>query len=159
MRVFCLVVFFMALCLRVVAYATADAADPAYIGTWQFTAAQPAPWTGAQPGHDSATRARFLGQKIVFSSKAVAGPSPFGCRHPRYALTDLTTGLLFGGVIDAMRAKDKTVDPDKLAAGLGYKGRIVRTLETGCAFDVYFVDASTAQVGLGNTVYTLTKRH
>jgi hypothetical protein len=121
-RVFCLVVFFAALCLRVVAYATADA-DPAYLGTWQFTEA------AARTAHERvsvpAARDRFIGRTVVFSAKAIAGPAPFACRAPHYALTGAAAG---------------------------------RTLQTGCAFDVRFVNASTAQVGLGDVVYTLTKR-
>lgn len=45
MRVFCLVVFLAVLVLRVVAYTAADAADPAYLGTWEFAGAMAAPWT------------------------------------------------------------------------------------------------------------------
>ncbi len=120
MRVFCLVVFCAALCLRVVAYATADA-DPAYLGTWQFTAAAPAHERASAP----AARDRLIGSTVVFSAKGIAGPAPFACRGPHYALTGAAAG---------------------------------RTLQTGCAFDVRFVNASTAQVGLGDVIYTLTKR-
>ena len=156
MRVFCLLVFFAALGLRVVAYATADAADPAYIGTWQFTGAVPAPWTGAHRAPANAAHAHFLGKAIVFSAKAVAGPAPFACRAPRYALTDVTAGQLFGGAVGKMRVHDKT--PDRIAAGLGFTRAPVRTLDTGCAFAFYFVDGSTAQVGLDGFVYTLKKQ-
>ena len=156
MRAFCLVVFFAALCLRVAAYSTADAADPAYIGTWQFTGAVPAPWTGAAP--DSAERARLLGKTLVFSSKAIAGPSPFACQGPRYALRDFSADLLFQGAFDEMRRRDSTADPVSIAARLGFKGATVRTLETGCDFDFHFVDASTARVALNNVVYTLKKQ-
>ena len=31
-------------------------------------------------------------------------------------------------------------------------------LETGCEFDFHFVDATTAETGLNNTVYTLRKQ-
>ena len=159
MRVFCLAVFCAALCLRVVAYATADAADPVYIGAWKFTAAVPAPWMNARLKSRSAEPARLLGKTLVFSSKAIVGPAPFACRSPRYALRDFNAGLLFQGAFDEMRRRDRAADPIKIAAHLGFKREPVRTLETGCAFDFHFVDASTAQVGFNDFVYTLKKQN
>lgn len=99
-----------------------------------------------------------MGKTIVFNSTAIAGPSPFACQDPHYKLADYTAGLLFQGAFDEMHARDKSVDPGKVAAGLGFTGGTVRTLETGCDFDFHFVDASTAQVGLNDTVYTLKKQ-
>lgn len=158
MRVFCLVVFLAVLVLRVVAYTAADAADPAYLGTWKFASAVVAPWTTSQHKPDAAERARLMGKAIVFKSTAIAGPSPFACQGPHYKLTDYTAGLLFQGAFDEMHARDKSVDPGKVAAGLGFTSKAVRTLETGCDFDFHFVDASTAQVGLNDYVYTLKKQ-
>lgn len=158
MRAFCLVVFCAALCLRVVAYATADAADPVYVGTWKFATAVPAPWISAQLKPGTAERPRLLGKTLVFSSKAIAGPRPFACRDPRYALRDFDAGLLFHGAFDTMRRQDKSADPVRIAARLGFKGEPVRTLETGCAFDFHFVDGSTAQVGFNDFIYTLKKQ-
>ncbi len=57
-----------------------------------------------------------------------------------------------------MRSKDKSVDPDKLAAALGFKGASFKTLETGCEFDFHFVDEGTAEIGLNDYVYTLKKQ-
>ena len=57
-----------------------------------------------------------------------------------------------------MRSKNKSVDPDKLAASLGFAGKTIKMLETGCEIDFQFVDAATAEVGLNDTVYTLTKQ-
>jgi hypothetical protein len=155
-RVFCLLVFCAALGLRVVAYATADAADPAYIGTWQFTGAVAAPWAGVQYAPVSAAHARLLGKTIVLSAKTVAGPAPFACRAPRYALTNVSAGQLFGGAVGKMRIRDRT--SDAVAAGLGFTREPVRTLDTGCAFALHFVNASTAQLGLDGLVYTLKKQ-
>jgi hypothetical protein len=156
-RVFCLAVFCAALCLRVVAYA-ADAAGPDYIGTWKFTAAVPAPWSTPARKPDTAERARLLGKSIVFKSKLIAGPQPFACKGPHYKLADFTADLLFQGAFDELRRQNKSVDPDRIAAGLGFKDTTVRTLETGCEFDFHFVDAATAQVGLNDFVYTLKKQ-
>ncbi len=57
-----------------------------------------------------------------------------------------------------MRSKNKSVDPAALAASLGFKGTSFKTLETGCEFDFHFVDERTAEVGLNDYVYTLTKQ-
>lgn len=102
MRVFCLVVFLAVLVLRVVAYTAADAADPAYLGTWKFAGAMAAPWTAPQRQPDAAERARLMGKTIVFNSTAIAGPSPFACQDPHYKLADYTAGLLFQGAFDEM---------------------------------------------------------
>ena len=57
-----------------------------------------------------------------------------------------------------MRDKDKSVDPDKIAATLGFTGKSIKTLETGCEFDFHFVDATTVEIGLNDYVYTLKKQ-
>lgn len=158
MRVFCLVVFFAVLCLRVVAYTAADAADPPYLGTWKIAGATAAPWSAPQRKPDASERARLMGKSIVFSTEVITGPQPFACQGPHYKLADYTADLLFQGAFDELRRQDKSVDPDKIAAGLGFRGKVIRTLETGCEFDFHFVDASTAQVGLDNYVYTLKKQ-
>lgn len=158
MRVFCLVIFLAVLVLRVVAYTTADAADPAYLGTWKIASAAVAPWSTPPRQPDAGERARLMGKAIVFTSKAIAGPQPFACQDPHYKLADYTADLLFQGAFDEMRRQDKSVDPGKMATGLGFAGAAIRTLETGCEFDFHFVDAKTAQVGLNNVVYTLKKQ-
>ena len=158
MRVFCLVVFLAVLCLRVVAYTSADAADPPYLGTWKIASAAVAPWSTPQHQPDAGERTRLMGKTVVFRSKAIAGPQPFACQGPHYNLTDYTADLLFQGAFDEMRRQDKSVDPGKMAARLGFSGEAIRTLETGCEFDFHFVDATTAQVGLNNVVYTLKKQ-
>ncbi len=66
--------------------------------------------------------------------------------------------MLFQGAFGEMQSKDKSVDPGKLAAALGFKGASFKTLETGCEFDFHFVDERTAEVGLNDYVYTLTKQ-
>jgi hypothetical protein len=44
---------------------------------------------------------------------------------------------------------------DKQAKALGFAGKTVTTVETGCegAFDVHFVDADHAMFGLNNRIY------
>jgi hypothetical protein len=57
-----------------------------------------------------------------------------------------------------MRENDRTADPERTAAALGFVGPSIKTLETGCDVDLYFVDASTAQIALNDTIYTLKKQ-
>jgi hypothetical protein len=39
-----------------------------------------------------------------------------------------------------------------------FAGHSIKTLETGCAIEFHFVDATTAEIGLNDTVYTLKKQ-
>lgn len=158
MRVFCLVVFLAVLVLRVAADTRADAADPPYLGAWKVTGAVVAPWANTRHEPDGTERARLMGRTIVFKSGAIAGPQPFACRAPHYRLIESSADLLFQGAFDEMHRRDGSANPGKIAAGLGFTGTTVRTLETGCEFEFHFVDASTAQVGLNDTVYTITKQ-
>ena len=158
MRAFCLAVFFAVLGLRVFAYATADGAEPPYRGTWKVATAAVAPWAVPQRAPDASERARLIGQTIAVKPTAITGPSPFACRGPHYRFRDFTPAMLFQGAFEEMQMKNKSVDPDRLAGALGFIGPSIKTLETGCDFDFHFVDASTAQVNLNGTIYTLKKQ-
>jgi len=158
LRAFCLAVFFAVLGLRVFAYATADGAEPPYRGTWKVATAAVAPWAVPQHAPDAAERARLIGQTIAVKPTAIMGPSPFACRGPHYRFRDFTPAMLFQGAFEEMQMKNKSVDPDRLAGALGFIGPSIKTLETGCDFDFHFVDASTAQVNLNDTIYTLKKQ-
>jgi len=158
LRAFCLAVFFAVLGLRVFAYATADGAEPPYRGTWKVATAAVAPWAVSQRAPDATERARLIGQTIAVKPTAITGPSPFACRGPHYRFRDFTPAMLFQGAFEEMQMKNKSVDPDRLAGALGFIGPSIKTLETGCDFDFYFVDASTAQVNLNDTIYTLKKQ-
>jgi hypothetical protein len=57
-----------------------------------------------------------------------------------------------------MQSKNKSADLNKLAASLGFSATSIKTLETGCEIDFHFVDATTTEIGLNNTVYTLKKQ-
>lgn len=155
MRVFCLVVLCTVLCLRVVSYATAEA--PSYLGVWKLTRAVAAPWVAPRRPID-AGRPPLIGKSIEFKSQAIVGPAAFACSKPRYVFRDLTPARIFQGAFAAMQARNKAADPDALAARLGFAGPSIKTLETGCAVDLHFVDASTAQVALGGVIYTLNKQ-
>jgi hypothetical protein len=153
-RTFCLAVLLAVMCLRVVAYATADGANPPYLGTWTLTAASVAPWAGPQRKPDAIDRARLLGQTVNFAADAIAGPSPFACERPRYKFRDETAAMIFQGALATGRA----ADPELIAGALGFVGPSIKTLETGCAMAMHFVDASIAQVGLNDTIYTFKKQ-
>jgi hypothetical protein len=141
------------------AWSPLHAAEPSYIGKWKFTGAVVAPWADAKVRKpDEKERARLLGKAVTIGPKAIAGPPPFPCKGARYAIKDYTANLLFQGAFEEMQSKDKSVDPGKLAASLGFKGASFKTLETGCEFDFHFVDEGTAEVGLNDYVYTLKKQ-
>jgi len=146
---------FAAFCIASV---PAQAADPFYLGTWKFSAATLAPWHDAKRAADSKERARLMGKTIVLKAKDIDGPQPFPCKGPQYKLTDYTPDLIFQGAFEELKSKDKSIDPDKLAASLGFKDKKIKTLETGCEFDLHFVDEKTAEVGLNDYVYTLKKQ-
>ncbi len=148
----------LVLCARTWMPVPADAADAFYLGTWNISAAAPAPWADAKLPPDAEERARLLGKAVTFKAKEIAGPAPFGCKGPHYKISDFTPDLLFQGAFEEMQSKDKSVDPNRLAASLGFSGTRIKTLETGCEIDFHFVDASTAEIALNNYVYTLKKR-
>jgi hypothetical protein len=136
----------------------ARAADPAYLGGWTIVKAALAPW--ADPAHplDPSERARLIGKTITFTPHAIAGPQPLACRGAHYSFSDFTADMLFQGAFDEMRSRDKRVDPNRIAASLGFKGPKIRTLETGCEIDFHFTDAATAEFGLNDAVYTIHRK-
>jgi hypothetical protein len=136
----------------------AKAADASYIGTWKLAGAVAAPWADPKQKPDSAEMTRLVGRTIVFQAKQITGPPPFACKAPHYTESDVTADMLFQGAFDEMRSRNKSVDPDKLAASLGFAGKKIKTLETGCEIDFHFVDAATAEIGLNDYVYTLKKQ-
>jgi hypothetical protein len=152
----CVAVCFVSL----VAFTTvsARAADDFYIGTWKFSGAVVAPWADAKLKPDDAEKARLIGKTIAFAPKRISGPSPFACTAPHYKVSEFAADSIFQGAFGEMQANDKKVDPDKLAASLGFAGRSIKTLETGCEIDFHFVDATTAEAALNNIVYTLKKQ-
>ena len=135
-----------------------NAADASYIGTWKVSAAVVAPWADPKQKPDSTEQARLMGKTIVFRAKEITGPAPFACKAPHYKQSDLAADMIFQGAFDEMRSKNKSADPDKLAASLGFTSKSIKTLETGCEIDFHFVDAATAEAGLNDAVYTLTKQ-
>ena len=147
----------------VVVAGTVRAADPFYpgtfyLGTWTFVTARSAPWGFPARLPDSAEKAQLINKSIVFRLNEIAGPRPFACQEPQYRVSDFTAITMFHGVFEEMQKRDKSVDPEKLAASLGFTGSGIKTVETGCEIDFHFVDATTAEIGLNNMVYTLKKQ-
>ena len=138
--------------------ALAKAADPLYLGIWKISGAVAAPWAGPKQKPDSAEPSRLLGKTIVFRPREITGPPPFACKAPRYKESEFSADMIFQGAFEEMQSKDKSIDPTKLAAALGFAGKGIKTLETGCEIDFHFVDASTAEIGLNDRVYTLKKQ-
>jgi len=145
-------------CVFVAVPAPADAADQFYMGAWKFSGAVKAPWFDPLQRSDGSEPRRLIGKSVVFKAREITGPQPFTCKRPHYKMADYPADFLFQGAFGEMQLKDKSVDPDKIAASLGFTGKTTKTLETGCEFDYHFVDEATAEIGLNNYVYTLKKQ-
>jgi hypothetical protein len=142
-----------------VAAALLAAADPFYVGNWKIVSAVVAPW--ADPKNpDPAEMKSLTGKTIQIQAKSIAGPRFFTCPNPNYRVRDFPADWLFQGAFGEMHDRDKSADPAKLAASMGFHGSSWKTLETGCAneLDFHFIDPSTAAFGLNDYVYTLKKQ-
>jgi hypothetical protein len=145
-------------CAAVAQVVPANAADSFYIGKWKLIGAIVAPWADPKQKPDSTEQSRLIGKTIVFKAGEITGPPPFACKAPHYKESDYTPDMIFQGAFEQMQSKNKSVDPNKLAASLGFAGSSIKTLETGCEIDFHFVDAATAEIGLNDNVYTLKKQ-
>ena len=137
------------------------AADPFYLGTWKITSASVAPWQAGRPYEsDLAEMKSLLDKTVVIQAGAIAGPRQVACKGPNYRVKDYPADMLFQGAFGEMQRRDKSADPAKIAAKLGFRGSSWKTLETGCGneLDYHFLDAATADFGLNNYVYTMKKQ-
>lgn len=137
---------------------SARAADSFYLGTWKFQSAVTAPWADPHQKPDVAEKEALIGKTVTLNATAITGPKVFACKGPHYKLSDFTADLLFQGAFEEMHDSDKSADPLKLAASLGFTGTSFKTLETGCEIDWHFVDSSTVEVALDDYVYILRKQ-
>ena len=133
-------------------------AQVAYLGTWKITSATVAPWADKAHMPDPAAAKALVGTSVTFKAKEITGPRPLACKGPRYKLSDFTADMLFQGQFGEMHDKDKSADPARLAASVGFKGASWKVLETGCEIDWHFVDATTLAIGLDDYVYVLRKQ-
>jgi hypothetical protein len=136
----------------------ARAADTSYLGTWKLTDALVAPWADAKLKPDETEKTRLVGKTVVIAAKQISGPKSLACAAPHYKITDYTADMIFQGAFGEMQSRNKSVDPGKIASSLGFSGARIKTLETGCEIDFHFVDATIAEIGLNDYVYTLKKR-
>ena len=135
------------------------AEDAFYLGTWKIASAVVAPWADSKLTPDASEMKSLLGKIIVVKAGEITGPRAIACKGPKYRVKDYPADMLFQGAFEEMQTRDKSVDPAKIAAKLGFRGSSWKTLETGCAneLDLHFVDPATAEFGLNNVVYTLKK--
>jgi hypothetical protein len=141
--------------------AAAFGADSFYLGAWKIDSAVVAPWWDSSTTKPDAAESKTLVGKIVtIKAGEIIGPRPLACKGPQYKVFDIPAEGLFQGAFDEMRRRDKSVDPLKLAAKVGFKGTSWKSLETGCAneIDFHFVDPNTIEFGLNNFVYVMKKQ-
>jgi hypothetical protein len=136
----------------------AHAADAFYLGTWKLDSAVVAPWADPHVKPDATAMKALIGKTVAMTPTAISGPKVFACKGPHYKMSDFTADMLFQGAFEDMHDADKSADPQKLAAALGFTGTSFKTLETGCDIDWHFVDPTTAEIGLDDYVYTLKKQ-
>jgi hypothetical protein len=140
---------------------SAPAAEPSYLGTWKITSAEVAPWQDGRPYESDLAEMKSLVNKlVVIQPGAIAGPRPVACKGPKYRVKEYPADMLFQGAFGEMHRRDKSADPVKIAAKLGFRGSSWKTLETGCGneLDYHFLDPMTADFGLNNYVYTMKKQ-
>ncbi len=138
----------------------ASAADAFYLGTWKIDSAVVGPWWAEKQKPDAAEMKSLAGKSFTIGPKDIVGPRQVACKGPKYQVKDYPADMLFQGAFGEMQSKDKSVDPAKVAATLGFKGRSWKTVETGCGneLDFHFIDATTAAFALNNYVYILKKQ-
>lgn len=137
----------------------ASAAEPFYIGTWKIESAVGAPWQDPYRS-DIAEMKSLVGKTVVIQARAIIGPRQVACGGPHYQVKDYPADMLFQGAFGEMQRRDKSADPSRIAAKLGFRGSSWKTLETGCGneLDFHFLDPATADFGLNNYVYTMKRR-
>jgi hypothetical protein len=148
-------------CWALAAFAVcAIAADAFYLGTWKIDSAVVAPWWKERAKPDAAEMTGLVGKTIVVTPTGISGPRQLACKGPKYKVKEYPADMLFQGMLGEMHERDKSVDPAKVAATLGFHGSSWKTVETGCGneLDFHFIDRTTATFGLNNYVYTLKKR-
>jgi len=111
-----------------------------------------APWADKARKPDDAEMKSLVGKTVTFKPKSIEGPRPLACKELKYKLSDFSADMLFQGAFGEMHANDKSVDPAKVSATVGFTGTSWKVLETGCAneLDWHFVDATTLAIGLND---------
>lgn len=135
------------------------AEDSFYLGEWKIASAVVAPWANP-PRPDQSEMKSLVGKTIAIKPKEIVGPRTLACKGPKYRVKDFPADWLFQGAFGEMHERDKSADPVKIAASLGFEGSSWKTLETGCGneLDFHFIDHTTAAFGLNDFVYMLKKQ-
>jgi hypothetical protein len=138
---------------------TAHAAE-VYLGAWKIASAAIAPWADPARKPDEAEMKSIVGKTVTFKPKEITGPRTLACKGPKYKLSDFSADMLFQGAFGEMHEKDRSLDPAKLAASVGFQGSSWKVLETGCETEVdwHFIDPTTLAIGLNDYVYLLKKQ-
>jgi hypothetical protein len=139
---------------------TAFAADPFYLGVWKIDSAVVAPWWTDPGKPDPGESKTLVGKTVTITPTTIVGPGILACKGPHYKVVTIPAEGLFQGAFEEMQRRDKSVDPGKLAAKVGFIGKSWKSLQTGCAneIDFHFVDPNTAEFGLNDYVYVLKKQ-
>ena len=147
----------LSLCLLI---PPAFAADSFYLGTWRIEGAAVAPWWTERGKPDAVETKALLGKIFVIGARSITGPRQLACPDPRYKVIDSPSNMLFQGAFEEMRERDKSVDPAKIAASVGFRGSSWKTLETGCGMEIdfHFIDPETIAFGLNNYIYKAKKQ-
>jgi hypothetical protein len=134
-------------------------ADAFYLGNWKIVSAVVAPWADPARKPVVAEMKSLVGKTVSIGAKSIVGPRPVACNGPHYRVRDYPADMLFQGAFEEMHFRDKSVDPKKVAAKLGFEGSTFKTLETGCGneLDYHFANPTTALFGLNDYAYTLKK--
>lgn len=149
------------LCLTIALLgSTALAADKFYLGTYKIDSAVVAPWADHERHLDTEEMNSLVHQIVTIKPTEITGPHALACKDPKYVLKNYPATMLFQGAFDEMRRRDKSQDPIKIAASLGFRGSTWKTLETGCGneLDLHFMDLNTIAFGLNDYVYKLKKQ-
>lgn len=119
-----------------------------------------APWITAAYPDDTAEMKALVGETVVMRPAEIVGLRQVACKGPKYQVKNYPADMLFQGAFGEMQMLDRSVDPVKVAAKLGFQGKSWKTLETGCAteLDFYFINESITTFGLNNYIYTLKKQ-
>jgi len=150
---------FIVVCTCAIFTSAATAANPFYLGTWKIASAVVAPWADpARP--DQSEMKSLVGKMVAIKPREIAGPKILMCKGPIYRVKDYPADWLFQGAFGEMHDRDKSADPVKIAASLGFHGSSWKTVITGCAneLEYHFIDPSTAAFGLNDFVYILKKQ-
>jgi hypothetical protein len=86
----------------------------------------------------------LVGKTVAIRPKEIAGPRILACKSPHYRVKDFPADWLFQGAFGEMHGRDKSADPVKIAASLGFRGSSWKTLETGCGNELLAASGSDA---------------